>query len=387
MPKVSTMSKKTKILVLGDSPAGQTGLGRIGRDLATRMSQMEDLEVAFLGFGAPPSSRLPFFQYQITSIGTTTADWIVSELPYVWDDFAGAEPGILFSIWDISRLEWMGNPDLCPIPELQQWLRTAPVKKWVYPAIDAESINGGLSTRLRKAIQGFDRVVNYTKWSTGITGYPDHLPHGIDCSVFQPRPKQEARKRIRAAGCTIFDDQSFLVGIVATSQPRKDWALGLQTCAELLNRGLDVKVWIHTDSVYRHWDIITLAQELGLGNRVACSPSMSDEELSWHYSACDCTIGIAPEGMGYAQMESLACGVPVVTGSYGGQAEVVPPVMQVDPVAFRYEGVFANKRPVYSPEEFADRVEWAPQSSRGLSDEYDWNNLWGRWESWIRSGL
>lgn len=384
---MSTMAKKTKILILGDSPSGPTGLGRITRDIATRMGKMEDLEVAVLGYGAPPSSRLPFFQYPITSIGTTTADWIVAELPQVWDDFAGAEPGILLSIWDLSRLEWLGNPDLCPLPELQQWIKNAPVKKWVYPAIDAESINGGLSMRLKKAAQGFDRVINYTSWSSKITGYPDHLPHGIDTQVFQPRPKKDARRRIRNAGCTIFDDQSFLVGIVATNQPRKDWALGLQTVATMLNRGVNVKLWVHTDSSLRHWDINALARDLGLVGRVALSPPMSDEDLSWQYSACDVTLGIGPEGFGYAQAESLACGVPCVTGSYGGQSEFVTKEFQIDPVAFRYEGVFANKRPVYEPGPFASLAMEVGGQQTILPGMLDWDTLWSEWESWIRKGL
>ena len=379
--------KRTKVLILGDSPSGPSGLGRITRDLAIRMSRMDELEVAVLGYGAPPSSRLPFFQYPIRSIGTTTADWIVAELPQVWDDFAGAEPGILFSIWDLSRLEWLGNTDLCPLPELQQWIKTAPVKKWVYPAIDAESINGGLSMRIKKTAQGFDRVINYTAWSSKITGYPDHLPHGIDTQVFQPRPKKEARRRIRNSGCTIFDDQSFLVGIVATNQPRKDWALGLQTVATMLNRGVNVKLWVHTDSSLRHWDINALARDLGLAGRVALSPPMSDEELSWHYSAMDVTLGIGPEGWGLPLSESLACGVPVVCGSYGGQSEFVPRDWQIDPVAFRYEGVFANKRPIYEPGPFASLAMEVGGQQASLPASLDWNNLWSSWEQWIRKGL
>ena len=388
MPKVSPMDSPTKILILGDSPSGPTGLGRLIRDLALRMSAMEGIEIATLGFGAPPSSRLPFFQYPIHSIGTTTGDWIVSELPSVWDDFAGPYPGILFSIWDISRLEWLGNPDLCPLPELKQWIKTTPVKKWIYPAIDAESINGGLSMRLKRAIKGFDRVINYTAWSAGITGYPDHLPHGIDTGVFRPHPKPEARRRIRNAGCTIFDDQSFLVGIVATNQPRKDWALGLQTIRVLLDRGVNVKVWIHTDSTLRHWDINALARDLGLAGRIACSPAgASDEDLSWHYSACDITLGIGPEGFGYPLAESLACGVPVIAGSYGGQVEFVPPEYLVKPIAFRYEGVFANKRPIYAPEDFATLAAEFGGKQAILPGMLDWETLWPEWEEWIRKGL
>ena len=35
------------------------------------------------------------------------------------------------------------------------------------------------------------------------------------------------------------------MGIVATNQARKQWALGIQTAKLLLDRGLDVRVWAH----------------------------------------------------------------------------------------------------------------------------------------------
>ena len=51
-----------KLLILSDSATALSGFGRITRDLATRIAtHMSDkIDVATCGYGAPPSSGLPF---------------------------------------------------------------------------------------------------------------------------------------------------------------------------------------------------------------------------------------------------------------------------------------------------------------------------------------
>ena len=79
------------LLILSDAPSASTGLGRICRDLATRIHErMSDVcKVATLGYGGPGSCKLGFQQYMIEGM----SDWVVPTLPEVWKDFADEEKG------------------------------------------------------------------------------------------------------------------------------------------------------------------------------------------------------------------------------------------------------------------------------------------------------
>ena len=111
----------TPLLIISDSPSANSGLGRITRDLATRVHEhLGDLyRVASFGYGSVGSRKLPFPQYYMPKI----EDWVLPDLPDVWEDFAGNECGIVMSIWDCSRMLWFSRPDrYCPDGKLRKWL-------------------------------------------------------------------------------------------------------------------------------------------------------------------------------------------------------------------------------------------------------------------------
>jgi glycosyltransferase involved in cell wall biosynthesis len=380
--------ERKKLLFLSDAVSATSGLGRITRDLVSRVHEhLGDVyEVASVGYGGNGSVKNPWLEYHVHSV----TNWLVPELPSIWNDFVGDGEGILFSIWDLSRLYWLGMPQTCPDPNIRRWVETAKMKKWVYGAVDAEGPNGKLPGKIAETMKGFDRVLDYSAFSSKITGNPDHLPHGIDTSVFYPRPHKEAREEFIKQGFQGLTKDSLLIGIVATNQARKNWQLGIETAKILLDRGYDVRVWCHTDVIQRYWDIGNLIVDYGLTGRAAVTAQrFTDEQLAWMYSACDCTLSIAPEGFGYGTFESLACGIPTVCGSYGGQADYAPTIFQVDPIAYYYEGAFCSKRPVHNPEEWSDAVvEWIGQRDVPLPPEVDWNGptLWPAWRDWFRRG-
>lgn len=384
---------KKKLLFLSDAVSATSGLGRVTRDLALRVHQDlgDEFEIATVGYGGNGTVKLPFQQYHLHSI----QNWLVSELPAVWNDFVGDEEGILMCVWDASRLYWLGIPQTCPDPALRHWVEHAKVKKWLYGAIDAEGPNGKAPVRIAQIMKGFDRVIDYSAFSSRITGNPEHLPHGIDTGIFHPIDRAEARRGFMQQFHGLKED-SLLVGIVATNQARKNWQLGIETVRILADRGHDVKLWAHTDILQRYWDIGGLVVDYGLqGNIAATVARFTDEQMAWLYSACDVTLGIGPEGFGFPIAESLACGVPCVCGSYGAQAEFVPRDMQIGPIAYYYEGAFCSKRPVYDPETWADRVEemalrrkqWATVNL--LPPHVDWNGptLWPAWKDWFLRGI
>jgi glycosyltransferase involved in cell wall biosynthesis len=239
-------------------------------------------------------------------------------------------------------------------------------------------------------MKSFDRVLDYSAFSCGVTGNTEHLPHGIDCSVFKPHDRIESKRKFRELGFQSLKDKSFLVGIVATNQARKDWALGFQTCKILLDRGLDVQLWCHVDVLERFWSLPNLIADYGLAGRVVITNAkFTDEQMASFYSACDVSLSIGlGEGFGFPTYESLACGTPVVAGDYCGN-EWLPSVTKVKPIAYRYEGIYSCKRPVFNPEDWANRAAILPTTllDTRFPDELDWDNLWPRWEKWLRVGV
>jgi glycosyltransferase involved in cell wall biosynthesis len=254
---------------------------------------------------------------------------------------------------------------------------------------------------LRECLLGYDRILCYSEWARLIVQNTlglekrdlDQIPHGIDSEVFKPHPRTRQRQMFgqMAVGRPVpIPDDELLVGIVATNQARKDWGLGLSTCAALakLRRA---RIWMHTDVLDRHWSIPYLLADLGLGNGNMISLGhLSDEVMARLYSACDVTLGIGSgEGFGYPIFESIACGTPCIHGDYGGAPEHTYrlPLMLVSPQAMRYEGIYNCLRPVFTAYDWRSLVEARWKDRVSLPIHLDWNNLWPKWEAWFRKGI
>jgi glycosyltransferase involved in cell wall biosynthesis len=392
------------LLILSDAPTCQSGLGRITRDLATRIhAQMSDvLRVATAGYAGSYSRLLGFPQY-----GIDMQDWVVLNLPDIWEDFAGQERGIVMTIWDPSRLAWFSHPQkYCPNKRLRTFLVNAQIRKWGYFPMDATGIHDRLTASLKEIISGYHRILAYSEWAAAILDRTfavrgtEHLPHGIDTSIFAPKPRVQARhgfgqklnikwvKGPKQGTHFAIPDDAMMIGIVATNQVRKDWGLGLATVAELA-KTRNISCWCHVDILEKHWSLPSLSNDYSLAEVCALSAEdYTDEQMCWAYSACDVTLGIGTgEGFGFPIFESLACGTPCIHGNDGGAPEHMPTWMLVEPVASRIEGPYNCIRNVYSPRDFANAALRCREEEWSFPSHLDWNNLWPRWEEWLRRGL
>ena len=398
------------LLIISDAPSSTTGLGRITRDLAVRIHKnLQDVcRVAVLGYGGPGSRKFGFQQYVIEGM----SEWIIPALPEVWEDFAGDQKGVCMTIWDASRLMWFAQPARCEMlisyPILRNWLEHAPFRRWGYFPIDAAGPHDMLTFPLQQTLLGYDRILAYGKWAKDIVEETigvkaakvqnlDWRPHGIDTDIFYERDRAVCRYKFGSItraqtlrkgpqlGSVMPDE--VLISIVATNQSRKDWALGIETAA-ILSQTHRIRLWIHTDQLERYWSIPALLVDYGLLDKTVISLGvLSDDEMAQAYSACDLTLGVGAEGWGFPLAEAQACGTPVVTGSYAGGAELVQDEMRVEPIAYRYEGLYACKRPVFQV------ADWATCAKRWigkrvvLDPQYDWKNLWPQWESYFREAF
>jgi glycosyltransferase involved in cell wall biosynthesis len=402
------MTPLPPLLIISDAVSSQTGLGRITRDIAMRAdAYLKDVcRVATLGCGGPGSRKFNFFQYAIEGMGD---DFVIPNLPEVWEDWAGNDPGVILFIWDASRLGWFSRPTFeCQLPPLKHFLTTARFRRWIYAPVDGEGPNASLTYPVTQSLLGFDRVLAYGRWAEGVLGtclgeYASvkdlsSIPHGIDSGIFYERDRTACReeflkitgaKPVYGQAKPIIGDTP-LIGTVATNQARKDWGLWAETCALFLKRDPRSCFWIHTDTFERYWSIPALLVDFGLIEHTVISLGhLDDEQMARAYSACDLTLGIgAGEGFGYPLAESLFCGTPAIHGKYAGGCDFMDEELLINPVVFHLEGVFASSRPVYHASDWADRMERL-MGKRILSppDQLTWRKVWPRFEEWFRRGL
>lgn len=387
------------LLILSDMPTAATGLGRIAGELAERIAgNMPEFRVAVCGTGGTSSRHLRYTTYPVR----VAPDMSIPELPFVWNDFAGDEEGIILAIWNTSWLEWMADPTRLPQGDLRIFLqgKQFKIKKWLYAPIDGEGPLGRLPKSQNRIVMGFDRVLAPTRFAAEIIRKTANrlcpvLPHGIDTTMFYPRDRAEARDcfLVKVANYPKgkLDQNFFLLGVVATNSPRKDWGLCFQVCHELLERGESVGLWAHTDAVQKPgaWDLRMLAEEFGMDQRtIFTNGNLDNDQMAWGYSAMDVTLSIGSgEGYGYTGAESLACGVPSIHGNYAGSVDFIPRQFLVDPVGYRLDGYYGIKRPAYRAEDWANAVMFHRGTKAELAPEFSWEGCWPAWESWLREGV
>lgn len=385
--------RPTPILFLSDNPAIPTGLARITKDLAVHVATMPEFRVGVLGRGGLSSSKLPFFNVAFDE----KYGWAEDLIEGVWDDFAGSDTGVIMTVNDLSRLSWLTRPRMGG--RLQEFLTSKRFQVWGYIPIDHYSVGMKLTGEMADTLLGFDRILAYTIFgkqvierTLGVDGI-SWCPHGINGDVFKPRDKAAGRAIL---GVPMTDT---LIGMVATNQMRKDWGTAFGAFAKIKKPGM--KFWCHTDVPIRYWNMYALAQDFGVQNSVVFTYNgqFNSEQLSYCYSACDVTIlPSLSEGWGFPITESLACGVPVIHGDYGGGVEQIPERdWLVGSVATRLDGQWNCIWPVWSPDDWGDKIEhvlanYGGGTHRGYCvnsiQHLYWKNLFpSAWKRWFLEGL
>jgi len=300
------------------------------------------------------------------------------------------------------------SEELAKYPDLKKFMEKPPFRKWLYAPVDASGPNDRLTFPLAQSLLGFDKILAYGKFGEdvirrtlgdqesekrGLTS----LPHGISSDIFYPRNRKTSRAFFFSitGGANLYGKKDLikpdeiLLGAVCTNQSRKDMPLLIETCA-ILSRKYKIRLWLHMDVLERvgGWSIPALLMDHGMIDRTVVSLGyLSDDNIAKAYAACDLTIASGAEGFGFPILESQFCGTPVTTMSYAGGADIVPAEWQVDPIGYRYESIWASKRPVFRAEDWADKVVRMLEHRCTGPERYDWKNLWSEWEKWFREGL
>jgi glycosyltransferase involved in cell wall biosynthesis len=389
--------RQIPILILSDCPSQTSGLARITRDIATQLSREPGWRVATLGWQGTGSCRLPFTTYHMQP-----QEFGEVSLPAVWDEWSRGETGVVFTIWDMTRLLWLSRPENCENQELRSWLQNARRTKfqlWSYVPVDSVGPRGMLTGMVREALLGVDRLLAYTPWGRdvirGTIGEQESvarglswMPHGNNAQTFNLNGTQPSE--VTRIGC------------VMTNQTRKDWGTMAAIAAGLVDYlKRNVRFWWHVDQPVRlnAWNLHALIDDFQLKDYVELTtPPCDDRWLAQQYRQCHLTVlPSLGEGWGFPITESLACGTPCLHTAYGGGASVLETCgmedLMVNFLHTRIEGTNNCMRPIMSPTMWAASVrsalnhKWDKVELSASVDHLDWHKLWPIWRRWFEEGV
>jgi phosphatidylinositol alpha-1,6-mannosyltransferase len=153
----------------------------------------------------------------------------------------------------------------------------------------------------------------------------EHLPSGVDTSLYRPDPagRDMVRKRYGLS------DRPTVV-CVSRLVPRKGQDMLIRALPEIRRRVPDAALLIVGGGRYAD-QLSKLARQNDVAEHVILTGSVEWEELPAHYVAGDvfampCRTrggGLDVEGLGIVFLEASACGLPVVAGKSGGAPETV----------------------------------------------------------------
>ncbi|WP_130289645.1 glycosyltransferase family 4 protein [Pseudonocardia sediminis] len=153
----------------------------------------------------------------------------------------------------------------------------------------------------------------------------EHLPPGVDTSVFAPDPAARARLRERYG----LGDAP-VVTCVSRLVPRKGQDMLVSVLDRVRARVPGTRLLLVGGGPYRE-RLTRLAHEHGVADHVVFTGGVPSDELAAHHAVGDvfalpCRTrggGLDVEGLGIVLLEAAACGLPVVAGDSGGAPETV----------------------------------------------------------------
>lgn len=311
-----------KILWVGDSPTIQTGFGVVTKNLVRELTKLGH-EVVILGinyFGDEPLDyqKYPYRIYPTARGGPNE----VYGFSKWYDIYQKENPDIVFMLndpWLIKSYMEAAGP-FHPYTKIIGYFPTdaAPIKKeWV------ETLNK-LDAQVCYSHYAEDVVVQSNGGKRPSNLY--QIYHGVDTEVFRPVHQQVARAQL---GLPI-DQDLFIVGMVARNQFRKRFDLLAQGFAEFAKDKPDAKLYLHTVLKDIGYDILDLARQLNIGDKLILTEDLtmttliSDERLNLIYNSLDVNALISlGDGFGLPVAESMAVGCAQLVSNHSCLKELV----------------------------------------------------------------
>lgn len=213
----------------------------------------------------------------------------------------------------------------------------------LFYALAAMPMGGEFLFRLKHALRNIDCAVfsssadrrMYENLVVGPAMGAYVVPFGVDCTVFRPQDRSRTDEIRRRYGVPPQDSLLLHAGRLNV-QKNIHALLRMFREIQALNPHCTLIVAGDPDGLpfvefevsgqgYREY-LTTLIKAYGIGDRVVLTGGVDDRDIVSLYSAADvfinCTIHHA-ENFGFAQVEAMACGTPVVCSNWGGLQDTV----------------------------------------------------------------
>ena len=316
------MSKKIKVLTLGDHPLSPSGVGTQTKYIIESLLKTKKFSVISLG------GAMKHQDYTPKAVEPYGEDWKIIPIDgygnpeIIRSMLRNEKPDILWFMTDPRFYEWLWSIEneirpLCPMVYYHVW------DNYPYPMFNKKyyESNDHIATISRLT----DDIVKTVAPSVAST----YLPHAVDGKIFTALDKEQ-RVKLREANLDDGAREKFTVFWNNRNARRKQSGTLIFWFKEWLDqRGFHDKAQLimHTNPKDHHGqDLNYIAKELGLqdGQIMFSVNKVSPEGLATFYNLADVTVNISDaEGFGLATLESLSCGTPIIATMTGGLQEQV----------------------------------------------------------------
>ena len=322
------MSKKIKVLTIGDHPLSPSGVGTQSRYVFTALMDSGKFELISL------AGAIKHQDYTVRAVEPYNDEWKIIPVDgygtpeMIRSIIRNERPDMVWIMTDPRFWGWLWNIEneirsLCPIVYYHVW------DNYPYPMFN------------KPYYESNDHIATISKLTDDIvkTVAPNvpstYVPHAVNSEIYKP-VTLEQKKELRKLNLPEEDQDKFIVFWNNRNARRKQSGSLLWWWNEWLEeRGLHDKAQLimHTDPKDVHGqDLTHIAHHLGLTNRevLFSTQKVPPESIATMYNMADVTINIADaEGFGLATLESLSCGTPIIATVTGGlQEQVMTPESQ-----------------------------------------------------------
>ena len=392
------MSKKIKVLTIGDHPLSPSGVGTQTKYVCQALLDSGKFKILSLG------GAIKHHNYNPVQVDPYGEDWkIIPVDGYGTQELLRSllrneKPDIVWVMTDPRFYEWLWLIEneirpVCPIVYYHVW------DNYPFPMFNQKYyISNDYVACISKLTHDIVKNVAPEVESS-------YLPHAVDGNVFAFADRQ-TRKNLRAKLLKSEDQEKFIFLWNTRNARRKQSGTVLWWFAEWIkDNGLETKAQLimHTDPGDNHGqDLLHLVDHLNLNNKevLFSTDKLSLENMSSLYYVADCTINISDaEGFGLATLESLSCGTPIIANMTGGlQEQVIGPDGECGVPIFPSSKAIIGSQQV--PYIYEDRISqahftaalnkmynmsdevWDEFSKRGhdhVSNNYNFNTFGQRW--------
>ena len=315
------MTKKIKILTLGDHPLLPSGVGIQSRYIFEALLNSGKFQVVSLGGAVTHPSYDPS---QTKEYGE---DWTIFPVDGYGDKdrvrsiLRYEKPDILWFMTDPRYWEWLWMCEneirpLVPMVYYHVW------DNYPYPKFNKDWYEStDVIATISKVTSDIVQNVTPNVWE-------QYIPHSVDTNVFKNIPKTDKLVKDLKDGKKLIGDK-FIFFWNNRNARRKQSGTLMYWFKEFLDQvGHDKATLImHTDPNDVHGqDLVSIIHDQGLDNgQVQLSTDkLPPEHLAVMYNMADVTVNISDaEGFGLATLESLACETPILVNMTGGLQEQV----------------------------------------------------------------